>query len=373
MANVTNQQPTCGAFRCLSRLLFSLACLVLCSRLAISFAEDRRAGELNELADGVYALIGRPDGDDVSNSGVVVLEQCVLVYDTHFTPEAGQALLRKIQAVTSRPVRYLVNSHFHPDHTHGNQAFGRIQCIISSSNARRDMLQKDQPALNRMLSVAESQVDRIRKALSKAESRSQKDTLQNQMKARQEFLTRMSQLRLVLPTITVDDSLSLFDGRRELRVLSPGPGHTDGDLALFLPAEKIIFLGDLFFNGAFPNSQDADLLGWTKTLSEILKLDADKFVPGHGPVGSKKEVSDFLAYLEELRALVEPAVSRGDTMDQVVRDTQIPTKYASLGFPGFFPANVQKMYAELKSIQMSMPTVTGGETTRKPAPEKQRP
>ena len=338
-----------------------------------SHAGEKGEADLSKLAEGVYTHIGNPDGNDVSNSGVVVLERCVLVYDTHFTPESGQALLRKIQAVTSKPVRYLVNSHFHPDHTHGNQAFGRIQHIISSSNARRDMMQKDQPALHRMLTVAQGQVDRMRKDLSKAESRDQKDALQAQMKAREEFLARMSRLRIIFPTMTVDDSLCIHDGAREIRIFVPGPGHTDGDLVLFLPVEKVVFLGDLFFNGAFPNSQDADLLGWIKTLAEIIKLDAEKFVPGHGPVGTKKEVSDFLAYLEELKALVEPAVSRGDSMDQVVRDTQMPAQYTSFGFPAFFPANVQKMYAELKSIQMAMPTVTGAETPRKVPPEKPRP
>jgi cyclase len=360
-------------FNILFGALLLAFCLSLGNTRTISRDEDKGDAELSKLAERVYTHIGSPDGNDVSNSAVVVLEQCVLVYDTHFTPESGQALLRSIQAVTSKPVRYVVNSHFHPDHTHGNQAFSKIQYIISSSNARRDMLQKDQPAFNRMLSVAEGQVERLRKALSRAETRSQKDTLQSQMRAREEFLARMSRLRIVLPTITVDDSLIIFDGTRELRIFAPGPGHTDGDLVLFLPAEKIVFLGDIFFNGAFPNSQDADLLGWTKTLSEIIKLDADKFVPGHGPVGTKKDVSDFLAYLEELKALVEPAVSRGDSMDQVVRDIQIPAKYTSLGFPTFFPANVQKMYAELKSIQMAMPTVTGGEASRKATPEKPRP
>jgi glyoxylase-like metal-dependent hydrolase (beta-lactamase superfamily II) len=132
-------------------------------------------------------------------------------------------------------------------------------------------------------------------------------------------------------------------------------------------------LGDLFFNGAFPNSQDADLLGWIKTLEEIIKLDAERFVPGHGPVGTKKEVSDFIRYLQELKALVEPAVSRGDTMDQVVRDTQIPANYASFGFPSFFPANVQKMYAELKAIQMATTPATGTEVPGKSKPERPRP
>ena len=84
------------------------------------------ASEVAKLAEGVYARIVRPDGPAVSNAGFIVLENEVLVYDTHATPEAGQALLSAIATVTAKPVRYIVNSHFHPDHTHGNQVFGTL-------------------------------------------------------------------------------------------------------------------------------------------------------------------------------------------------------------------------------------------------------
>ncbi|HYK87416.1 MAG TPA: MBL fold metallo-hydrolase, partial [Acidobacteriota bacterium] len=80
-------------------------------------------GDLTKLAEGVYAQIVSPDGNAVGNSGVIVLEHSVLVFDTHFTPEGAQVLLSKIRAITPKAIRYVVNSHFHPDHTHGNQVF----------------------------------------------------------------------------------------------------------------------------------------------------------------------------------------------------------------------------------------------------------
>jgi cyclase len=150
----------------------------------------------------------------------------------------------------------------------------------------------------------------------------------------------------------VDDSLLLVDGKRQIQIRYLGKGHTDGDLILYLPAEKIVFLGDLFFNAALPNVQDATLLVWIKTLEEALKLDAEKFVPGHGAVGSREDVKAFIKYLEELRGWIEPAVARGDGLDQVIHEVQLPGKYSSYGFQNFFPSNVQKMYEELKTQQL---------------------
>jgi glyoxylase-like metal-dependent hydrolase (beta-lactamase superfamily II) len=164
-------------------------------------------------------------------------------------------------------------------------------------------------------------------------------------------MRRLSSLRILAPSVTLDDSLSIVDGGREVTLLYLGPGHTEGDILLHLPGEKIAFLGDLFFHDAIPNVEDASLLDWRKTLREVLKLDAETFVPGHGRVGTRQDVEEFLGFLEDLKALVEPAVKRGDSLEQVVHDLRLPAKYASFGFQNFFPANLQKMYGELKAAQ----------------------
>ncbi|MBZ5495823.1 MAG: MBL fold metallo-hydrolase [Acidobacteriia bacterium] len=310
-------------------------------------------GELSRLADGVFAQVVSPDSDAVSNSGVVVLDSGVLVFDTHFTPEAGEALLEKIKAASPRPVRYLVNSHFHPDHTHGNQAFPAVRQIIGSTNARRDMLQKDLPALNQAQAIAQSQVEQLSKEVGQEQDARKQEALRVQLNQRLAFMRRMSTLKILAPVVTLDDSLIIIDGGREVDLLCLGAGHTDGDVVLFLPQEKIAFLGDLFFNDALPNAEDANMLEWMKSLREALKLDAKTFVPGHGQVGTKSDVEEFLSYLEDLKALVEPAVTRGDTLERVIRDLRLPSKYASYSFQDFFPANLQKMYAELKAVQSS--------------------
>jgi cyclase len=103
-----------------------------------------------------------------------------------------------------------------------------------------------------------------------------------------------------------------------------------------------------------------------KTLEKILKLDADKFVPGHGPVGTRQDVERFLKYFEELRSLVQPAVERGDSLEEVTRDVQLPPKYASYRFQNFFASNVQKMYAEIKALQLSLIPAEGPQQPDRP-------
>jgi len=326
-------------------LLIALACF--CARS--SAKED---STLTRLAENVYAHVVSPDGNAVANAGVLVLEHSVLVFDTHFTPEAGQALLAAIRSITPKPVRYVVNSHAHADHTHGNQAFADAQ-LIGSIAARRDAMELDLPSMNRTLVIAQRQLAAMRRDLGTEQDPAQTGKLREQIKVREDYLQTMSRLKIMPPVVTTGDGIKIIDGRKEVRLLFLGKGHTDGDLVLFLPAEKIAFVGDLFFNDAIPNVQDASILEWIRTLEGILKLEADQFVPGHGPIGARKDVEKFQAYFRDLQALVQSAVDRGDTMEQATRDLTTPTKYSSHKFQNFFPSNVQKMYAELKALQLS--------------------
>jgi len=221
------------------------------------------------------------------------------------------------------------------------------------------MLQKDLPALNRVQAIALGQVEQLSKEIAQELDPRKQEALRAQLGERQAFLRRMSALKIQPPVMTLDDSLSIIDGAREVRLLYLGCGHTDGDIVMLLPDEKIAFVGDLFFNGAVPNVEDACVLDWMKTLKEVLKLDVRTYVPGHGPVGTKHDVEEFLEYFEELRGLVEPAVQRGDTLEQVVSDLRLPARYSSYGFKNFFPANLQKMYAELTALAAAAPARHG--------------
>jgi cyclase len=308
--------------------------------LAIAAFSAENSPELKKIAEGVYVRTVSPDGNAVGNTGVIVLDRSVLVFDTHFTPEAGQEMLAQIRAIAAKPVRFVVNSHFHADHTHGNQVFSDVH-YIGSTLTRRDVLNVDLASMNRTVAVAQNQLEKLR------HEAVQTPDLREQIKRREDYLQSVSRLKIVPPLETLDDSLVIQDGKQEVRLMWLGPGHTEGDIVLFLPREKIVFMGDLFFNGAIPNVQDARMLEWIKTLREVLKLDADKFVPGHGPIGAKKDVEAFLGYLEETKSLVQAAIDGGAGMEQAIREIQVPAKYSGYNFQTFFPSNIRKMFVEL--------------------------
>lgn len=302
---------------------------------------------LIELAENIYARISSPNGNAVGNSGFLLLNDSVLVFDTHFTPEAGRELLNDIRSVTDKPVHYVVNSHYHPDHTHGNQIFDQAH-IISSLGTRHGILDQDLPSLNRTIQVVNTQLERMQKQADKEKDPEKLDSIREQIQTRREYLENLSRIRITAPIVVLDEYLAVRSGSFEVRIQNFGPGHCGSDTILYVPSQKIVFCGGLFFNDAVPNVQDAEILKWMDSLKRILELDADLFVPGHGPPGDRRDVRNFLEYFEDLRMLVEPYVAGGKSVDQAMLEVMLPEKYLSYRFKNLFPANIERMYEELK-------------------------
>jgi cyclase len=313
---------------------------------------------LLELTPTTYVRVASPNGNAVGNSGFIILEESVLVFDTHFTPEAGRELLKEIRAITPKPVRYVVNSHFHPDHTHGNQVFEGA-FIIGSLRTRQNALQDDLPALNRTIRVTGTQLERMQKEAEREKLPEKLESIRQEIKTQEDYLANLRRLKISAPIMALDDYLSIREGPMEVVARVLGPGHTDGDTILIVPSERIVFCGDLFFNIAIPNVQDAYILPWMQTLRKILELDADVFVPGHGPPGKREDVVKFLGYFEDLRSLVEQFVLRGASAEQAMREIQIPEAYSRYRFKNFFQDNIQKMYDELKALHLEAIPIEG--------------
>jgi cyclase len=318
-----------------------------------------RAGENDrviKIAEKVYARIVSPNGSAVGNSGFVLLGNSVVVFDTHFTPDEGKALRDEIEAITSLPVRYVVNSHYHPDHTHGNQVF-RNAHVIGNLGTRRDILEKDLPSLERTIDVTTSQLEKMREELARLRDPERVESERQQIRNRQEYLDTLKALHIVPPLIVFDKYLAIREGDDEARVLTVGSGgHTSSDAVMFLPDQKVVFCGGLFFNTAIPNVQDANILHWMDALQRILELDAAVYIPGHGPPGRRQDVLRFLEYFHDLQGLVGTYIAGGRSLEEAMMEIRLPEKYSGYRFKNLFPSNVQRMYEELKEeLLMSIP------------------
>jgi glyoxylase-like metal-dependent hydrolase (beta-lactamase superfamily II) len=305
-----------------------------------------------KVADGVYAAIAKPGGLASGNAGFVIGDDSVLVFDTFFTPVAIEELISEIQTLTKLPIKYAVNSHYHLDHTGGNQVLvARGVQIIAHDN-----VMKWQTTKNKRFLPAPEDLQKRRADAAKLLSETPED--QKDKRAQLERTIRrldaMMSIKLTNPTRTFSSgTIRLKLGKRDV-ILATLPGHTGGDVFAYVPDANVVFTGDLGWSKTLPNLVDATVNDWIPTLDTILKQHpAAKFVPGHGNVATAADIKDFRDYLDDLRARVRQGIADGLTVDQAKEQLKLPEKYKSFAFQNFATPNVEDMYKELKGTKQA--------------------
>jgi cyclase len=244
---------------------------------------------LTEVGPGVYAAIDGPEHKAGSNAGFVIGDDGVLVIDAFFTQEAARALVAEIHRLTPKPIRYVVNTHYHADHTGGDQALRDAGAIIIAHRNVRGWVRTNNINLFG-------------------------DRITPELKARVEALP--------LPDLTTDKDLIVWLGSRKV-VVQTVLGHTGGDLTIFVPDAKVLFTGDLLWRKIPPNLIDGSVKEWAATDDGFARMpDAAhvRYVPGHGDVAGVGDVTDFRAYLLDLERLVSEGRRAGLTGDALAQE-----------------------------------------------------
>jgi cyclase len=309
--------------------------------------------DVTQVANGVYAVIAKPG--IASNGAFIVNGDDVVVVDTHLRPSWARETIAEIKKVTDKPVRYVINTHWHRDHVQGNQAyiaaFGPGVTIIQQDFARQDQI-KNQPV--EIVTRAPEEVARLEKLLSNgkndkgvgptAEARGQ---LQHSLDLQKAYVAEIPQIQLVSGNLTFDRSLVLHEPGRDICLYYYGYGHTRGDAIVYLPAEKIVLTGDVLESGV-PIMRSAYPVQWLGVLESIGKLDWNTVIPGHGGVQRNREtLTGFSAYLQDLVAGVKEAVANGMTVDEAVKSVDL-SRYAKM--PDYADRNadaIRRTYAEV--------------------------
>jgi glyoxylase-like metal-dependent hydrolase (beta-lactamase superfamily II) len=276
----------------MKRLIVAIACLAASSAAAATKAPSPAGLPflLKEVGPGVYAAIDGPDHKAGSNSGFIIGDDGVLVVDSFINVEAARALVAEIRRLTPKPIRYVVNTHYHLDHTGGDQALRDSGAIIIAHRNVRGWVRTNN--LNLL-----------------------GDRITPELKARIAALP--------LPDVVTDKDLIVWLGSRKV-VVRTVLGHTGGDLTIFVPDAKVLFTGDLLWRKIPPNLIDGSVREWSATDGDFVAMPNAAhviYIPGHGDIANVKDVQDFRAYLGDLRRLVAEGRKAGlkdDALVQVV-------------------------------------------------------
>jgi cyclase len=283
--------------------LGAAAIVVLAGGLAFhAQAPPQAAYRFQQIAPGIYSAIGTGSMNVGSNSAVIVNQDDVLIVDSHISPESGRAMLQELKAITDKPVRFLVNTHFHYDHVNGNQAFPPAIDIIGHEFTRRkltgDILERGMFA--DLIKALPTQVDDLRARAAAEQDGAAKARLDQQARVQTAFNASLKELKVTPPNVTVGGMMTLFRGDREIQLLYLGRGHTAGDLVVFLPKERVLCSGDLLVEG-LANLIDGFVDQWPDALEKLRPLDFVDVIPGHGnPFKGKERIDWFQAFLRDL-------------------------------------------------------------------------
>jgi glyoxylase-like metal-dependent hydrolase (beta-lactamase superfamily II) len=308
-----------------------------------------------QIAPGIYQFTASADGYvEETNSTAIVGRNGVLIFDTNTRPSTTRAVLAMLRGVTDRPVRWIVNSHWHPDHWSGNEvyaaAFPGAEIIASEGTAR--YMHNVAPAWP---AVFAGQVARMRAAPPAADAAARAQQ-QAEVAQRADFVAEISRVRRTYPTRIYRGALTLDLGGREVR-LREITGDADHSTMAYLPAERLILAGDALVAPVTWNQQGYNISLWIDSLHLMAALQPRLIVPGHGPLMRDLAYLNLvIAYMESARAQVLAALAGGAvTEEEVAARVDLAAYRARFAgadadrgeaFDAYAPSLVRKLYLE---------------------------
>jgi glyoxylase-like metal-dependent hydrolase (beta-lactamase superfamily II) len=246
--------------------------------------------QVTEVAPGLYFQYHHQE----SNNAFFVTDEGVLVIDTRQHPKRAEELVATIRKYTDKPIRWVVNTHAHGDHYFGNSVFKREGAIIITHRDTAGMMK--------------AQFDR-------------------EMKRRMGYFKQRQydpgDVKLVMPDVTFDSRMTLTLGGRTVELLYFGPGQNPGDTFIYFPKERVLYAGGPFSKNSWPNpSFTPSIQGWIGVLNKIAAMDVDKYLGGHGDIGTKQDVLAEARMLADFDAGMREAVAKGMSREEIIKNVR---------------------------------------------------
>ena len=280
--------------------------------------------DLKKVGDGVWAAVAATRYKVNSNAAVIETNDGVIVVDTHSKPAAAQSLYKDIQGVTKKPVKKIVNTHFHWDHWQGNQVYAQANPsleIIASDRTKARLADPNQMNggvgfVDKQIASMPGEIDKIKADIAKAPNDEARGRLQSSLAQAEAYLIELKGMKPALPTRTIGATTKLTEGGRDIELHIVGRAHTDGDLFIYLPKEKVLATGDAVV-GWMPFLNDGYPEDWPVSVGELEKLDINQIIVGHGEPVPKSHLAFFRGYLTDLVAACKKAGGDGATLDDM--------------------------------------------------------
>jgi cyclase len=266
---------------------------------------------IEEMSRGIDAYIQLDGSWFLHNAGFVVGESGVAAVDTVGTEKRARAFHAALRTTTDKPVQVLVNTHSHADHTHGNFMFAPNTAIIAHELCREDVLR--------------SNVELLRPLFPSAD---------------------FGHVPAVAPFVTFEDRMNVFVDDLRIELLFAGPAHTTNDVIAWIPDRKVLFAGDLVFNGGTPFAMAGSIGGWLKSLDTLRALGATTIVPGHGTVCGPDVFDTIEAYLRFIQDVAKAGHAKGAPPLELAQATDLG-RFAGLSDPERIVGNLYRAYSEL--------------------------
>jgi glyoxylase-like metal-dependent hydrolase (beta-lactamase superfamily II) len=315
--------------------------------------------EIRKVAEGVYAAVAEPAYKVNCNAAIIDNGDGLVVVDSHSKPSAVRVVLEKLRDLTPKPVRYVVNTHFHWDHWQGNEAYPAAYPgvdVVTTEITREAMRQRGLKRIQDHVRSGPAELARLKAELTAATTPGERAKLQANLREAEQYLAEVAALRPMLPTLVFERTMRLIQGDREIQLVHLGRAHTEGDLFVYLPREKVVVTGDAviawtpFMGDAYPEE-------WIRTLTALEQLDFTSMIMGHGDIAAKGWLRLFRGYIEDLVAAVRQEVLGGATLAQVqqwVPDHLAPKYEAAFSRYGDYRpwrqlilGNIERVYAQV--------------------------
>jgi cyclase len=285
---------------------------------AMAPRSDAQLFDIEKVANGAYFAKARPQALTNCNAAIFENSTDVLVVDAHSKPSAAAALIAQIKKeITAKPVRYVVNTHFHWDHTQGSHAYRAAESrvdFIASETTKKLMSDLAGKRLQVSLAAVPQQVDALNARASKSHSGAEKAWCENRIQQLRAYQTELQNYHLELPTITFGTSYVVKDKAHDLHIEYHGHAHTGGDVVVYCPQARAVATGDMIL-GTLPFIADGFPRAWPKTIDSVAKLSFDHVMPGHGPAQHNRQpMTNERNYIEELAERVGTGKKAGKTV-----------------------------------------------------------